>query len=145
MQNYYKLIVFVIATLFSGVATSQAVDCPDGYMCIAWRAPTQNVDGTTIQPGELIGYGVHYGNSSRSYIHSEYLWDGQLLAAQIAMPSGSFYVAMTAVNYLSEESGYSNEIIYTIHAGKAAPGNGAINTVTCILNGVPTRCRLIQL
>ena len=78
---------------------------------IRWQAPTENVDGTALT--NLAGFNVYWGDGSRDYTGSINLpadareWD-------ISLSSGTYFLAVTAVDGQDSESSYSNEIRKTI-------------------------------
>ena len=78
---------------------------------VRWAAPTENVDGTPLT--DLNGFAVYWGNGSRSYSSSVNLGAGAREWTLDVAP-GTYYLAVTAINSQSEESGYSNEIVKVI-------------------------------
>lgn len=78
---------------------------------LRWQAPTENVDGTPLT--DLAGFNVYWGNSSRNYTGN------QLLAANVRewdlpLGSGTYYLALTAIDADDNESSYSNEVLKVI-------------------------------
>ena len=80
-----------------------------GVLTLNWVAPTENVDGTPLT--DLAGYRIYYGDSSRAYLNSADVNDSGATSYALTVPSGSYYVAMTALNLSGDESAYSNEIL----------------------------------
>ncbi len=80
-----------------------------GVLTLSWVAPTENVDGTPLT--DLAGYRIYYGDNSRAYLNSADVNDGGATSYTLTVPSGSYYVAMTALNLSGDESAYSNEIL----------------------------------
>jgi hypothetical protein len=78
-------------------------------LSLSWVAPTENVDGTPLT--DLDGYRIYYGTSSRNYGVPEDIGDIAATSISIEVPSGSYYVAMTAMDADGNESGYSNEVL----------------------------------
>jgi len=78
-------------------------------LSLSWVAPTENVDGTPLT--DLDGYRIYYGVSSRNYGAPEEVTDSSATSVSIEVPSGSYYVAMTAMDAEGNESGYSNEVL----------------------------------
>ncbi len=74
---------------------------------LAWQAPTENQDGSALT--DLTSFNVYWGADSRDY-------DGSISLGQnirewnIDLPSGDYYIAVTAVDADGDESGYSNEV-----------------------------------
>lgn len=80
-----------------------------GRLALNWQAPTENVDGTPLT--DLAGYRIYYGQLSRSYTGDSAVDDPSASSTTISLPSGTYYVAMTALDAEGNESTYSNEII----------------------------------
>jgi hypothetical protein len=80
-------------------------------IAISWIAPTENVDGTPLT--DLAGYRVYLGQFSGSYTDVERLDDAHATSHVMALPTGSYYVTMTAIDAQGNESAYANEIVRT--------------------------------
>ncbi len=78
---------------------------------LAWVAPTENVDGTPLT--DLAAYRIYYGSGSRSYDDFLDVTDPTATSYAVDVISGTYYVAMTAINADGDESAYSNEVIKT--------------------------------
>lgn len=74
-----------------------------------WVAPTENVDGTPLT--DLTAYRIYYGSGSRSYDDFLNLPDPNATSYAVDLVSGTYYVAMTAIDGEGNESAYSNEVI----------------------------------
>lgn len=83
-------------------------------LTVAWQAPTQNNDGTTLV--DLRGYRVYYGHASHNYSD----------AIQVANPGitdyvvqnltpGHYYFAVTAYNSAGQESAPSTEVATSVN------------------------------
>jgi len=81
----------------------------EGQLALSWTAPTENVDGTPLT--DLAGYRIYYGDSSRDYSDMADVADPVATTHSITLISGSYYVAMTALDADGNESAYSNEIV----------------------------------
>ena len=78
-----------------------------GELAMSWQAPAQNIDGSTLTP--ISAYRIYYGTSSRNY--DDYVEvSGSVTSHTLQLLQGDYYLAITAVNNLAEESGYSNEV-----------------------------------
>jgi hypothetical protein len=75
---------------------------------VSWVAPTENNDGTPLN--DLDGYRIYYGDTSGVYAAPVEVTDITATSIALSLPSGSYYVAMTAMNRNGDESGYSNEV-----------------------------------
>ena len=76
---------------------------------LSWVAPTENVDGTPLT--DLAGYRIYYGDDSQSYPNATDINDANATNFALTLPSGSYYVAMTALDVDGNESAYSNEVL----------------------------------
>jgi len=97
------LVLSVAFIIFSLLAPSAQA----GQAILAWDPNTNS---------GLVGYKVYVGNASRSYQSS--LNVGNQTTATIAnlQEGATYYFAVTAYDTSSEESGYSNEVTYTVQA-----------------------------
>jgi fibronectin type 3 domain-containing protein len=84
----------------------------NGSMSLSWVAPSENVDGSPLT--DLAGYRVYYGDSSRDYTDMTDVNSPTSTATAIVLPSGDYYVAMTALDQQGNESTYSNEVMKTV-------------------------------
>ena len=80
-----------------------------GQISLWWQAPTQNVDGTALT--DLAGYRIYYGVNSRNYTDSIQILNPTATSQVLSLNSGSYYLAMTALDSEGNESAYSNEVI----------------------------------
>jgi hypothetical protein len=83
-----------------------------GVVTVNWQPPAENVDGSALD--DLAGYRIHYGSSSRSYHGQVSVADAGATEHALELESGSYYIAMTALNSRGEESGYSNEVVRVV-------------------------------
>lgn len=78
---------------------------------LSWQAPTENVDGSPLT--NLASYRIYYGLSSREYTGSIDIVAGEN-SYSISLPGATigteYYIAMTAIDALGDESEYSNEV-----------------------------------
>jgi hypothetical protein len=78
-----------------------------GRLRLAWQAPTENVDGTPIEG--LSSYRIHVGNYSGDYDEVVTV-SGDATSHTLNLPSGTYYVVVTAVDLDGHESVFSNEV-----------------------------------
>ncbi|MGE0623708.1 MAG: hypothetical protein AB7I04_04560 [Pseudomonadales bacterium] len=95
-----------------GSALAMVAISVQGTVTVNWVAPTENVDGTPLT--DLAGYRVYYGTGSRSYADMQEVPSRTATSASFALPSGDYYVAMTALDGEGNESAYSNEVLKTV-------------------------------
>jgi hypothetical protein len=79
-----------------------------GVVTLNWQPPAENVDGTPLT--DLSGYRIYYGEQSKEYANRETVLDPRAVKHDVALVSGSYYFAMTALDSEGNESGYSNEV-----------------------------------
>jgi hypothetical protein len=94
-----------------GTAIAMVSVSVNGSLALNWVAPVENVDGSPLT--DLAGYRVYYGDSSRSYTGMTDIDDPASTTTTIAVPSGDYFVAMTALDAQGNESAYSNEALKT--------------------------------
>ncbi|MGE0624801.1 MAG: hypothetical protein AB7I04_17455 [Pseudomonadales bacterium] len=82
-----------------------------GPVSLSWVAPTENVDGTTLN--DLAGYRIYYGTESRAYGNMVDVPSAGATSHTLNLASGDYYVAMTALDAQGNESAYSNEVLKT--------------------------------
>jgi hypothetical protein len=78
---------------------------------VSWVAPTENVDGSPLT--QLAGYRLYVGQISGLYTETIPLSDPSATTYALDLESGSYYLAMTAIDASGNESAYSNEIART--------------------------------
>ncbi|MEQ8486952.1 MAG: hypothetical protein RIB46_21525 [Pseudomonadales bacterium] len=84
-----------------------------GVVTVSWQPPTENVDGSPVD--DLSGYRIYLGNISRQYTDEVAVSDPGATNRSIELPSGAYYIAMTAVDAQGNESAYSNEIVRSVN------------------------------
>jgi hypothetical protein len=90
-----------------------------GTVELAWDPPTTNADGTPL--AGLAGYIIHYGPSPGTYVQS--IDVGNVTECAVALPFGTWYLAVTAYNVQRGEGPYSNEIVVVINGSEALSRN----------------------
>lgn len=95
-----------------GTALDMVAISVNGTMSLNWVAPTENVDGSSLT--DLAGYRVYYGQNSRNYTEMVEVTDRNATSTSVTLPSGDYYVAMTALDAEGNESAYSNEVLKTV-------------------------------
>ena len=100
-QQSTQLPALSVTVMAQGAATGTAT--------VSWSAPTQRVDGSPI--GELAGYRVLYGNSSRNYDHSVELNTAGINRYVIeGLGAGTWYFAVQAITRDGLTSAPSREV-----------------------------------
>lgn len=84
-----------------------------GVVALAWEPPTENVDGSPLN--DLAGYRIYYGEISGTYTEELAVSDTLQTDHEMALPSGSYYFAMTALDAEGNESAHSNEVLKVVN------------------------------
>jgi predicted small lipoprotein YifL len=81
----------------------------NGSVSIAWEPPTQNDDGTALT--DLRGYQIHVGPASQTYVRTIPIDNPTVTRFVIDnLASGTWFIAITAMNVAGVESGFSPEV-----------------------------------
>ena len=85
-----------------------------GALGLSWTSPVLREDGTVLINNEISGYRIYYGTASGDY-ENQVDVDSSSNSAQVsAIPSGTYYAVVTAVDVDGRESLYSSEVVITI-------------------------------
>lgn len=96
-------------------------------LTMVWGAPTANTDGSTLT--DLAGYVIYQGTSAASLAKVATVTSaGVLTFTTNALPVGTYFFAVSAVNLAGKESGKSGVISTTITS--PAPAASTPNTPT---------------
>ena len=119
-SKLFTKLFFISLLLGSPIANAAAVR-------LQWDSPTTNTDNSPLT--DLAGFKIYYGTTSGSYTNSVTI--GVINNYVIDLPiNTTYYFAATAINLVSVESGYSNEVskltsgISTLIKSKASYGPG---------------------
>ena len=78
---------------------------------LSWVAPSEREDGTGLSPSEIAGFRIYYGAKSGDYSNTVNIDDHTATQAVLAgLPSGTYFVVVTAVDVDGRESTYSDEV-----------------------------------
>jgi hypothetical protein len=122
MNIAYKfiLIILLITIQSCGGGSSGGETISSTNITLSWDAPNINIDGSGIQPSELVKYRLYYGNSATSLSNSvEFDGLANPNSYTVAKSSLSFissnvyYLALSVVNDQGVESDLSEIISYT--------------------------------
>ena len=108
-RNLVFFSVLLVALLISVWARAEQVT-------LAWDANTEP---------DLAGYKVHYGTASGSYTTSVDVHKVTTAIVTGLTAGQTYYFAATAYNAANNESGYSNQVSYTVPAPNGAPATPA--------------------
>jgi len=104
-RNLVFFSVLLVALLISVWARAEQVT-------LAWDANTES---------DLAGYRVHYGTASGSYTTSVDVHKVTTSSIGTLTAGQRYYFAVTAYNASGNESGYSNQVSYSVAAANGAP------------------------
>lgn len=102
-------------------STAYTLTCAwnNGAATVTWTRPTTNVDGTSLT--NLTGYRILYGNSANNLSQSWAVNDPAATSTTIAaLPSGTWYFTVRAVNSAGRESDNSNVVTKTISSASTS-------------------------
>ena len=77
-------------------------------------APSVTLAWNSSPDPTLVGYQLYYGTSSRNYSNIVPVGTGASATVSGLTPGVTYYFSVTSVNELGMESGYSDEISYTV-------------------------------
>jgi len=99
----------------SGNSADSAGTGPDlNTPVLSWVAPSEREDGSGLSLSEIARFRVYYGTSSGDYSDTIDINDNAAVQmALVNIPSGTFFIAITAVDADGLESTYSTEVIVT--------------------------------
>jgi hypothetical protein len=93
-------------------STSVSVEALTQALSLLWEPPTKNTDGTDLV--DLAGFKLYWGNATRSYTGNVEINDMNATSYVVALPTGTYYFALTAFDVDGNESAFSNEAVGTI-------------------------------
>lgn len=107
----------LLLTACGGGSSSESSDSrtPDGttsgQALLSWIAPSTRADSTYLPLNDVEGFRVYYGTSASNLVLLADLNDNSITEYTTdAMPSGSYFFAVTAYDTEGNESGLSNVI-----------------------------------
>lgn len=89
-----------------------ATNAVAGQITLAWDPNPED---------DVVGYRLHYGTTSRSYSAHIDVGNVTLYTLTGLKAEQTYYFAASAYDGFGNESGYSNEISYTVPAAKILP------------------------
>ncbi len=104
----------------AGVAASAPVGSNGGIatlniLGVSWTAPSEREDGSALALSEIASYHIYYGAKAGEYQDQINIDDPSVVSAQVeALPSGTYYLVVTAIDTDGRESLYSPEIVVTL-------------------------------
>ena len=82
---------------------------------LSWVAPVEREDGAGLSPSEIAGFRVYYGTKPGVYSNTIDIKDHTTTQTTLAdLPSGTYYIVVTAVDTDGRESSYSTEAFITL-------------------------------
>lgn len=102
-----KLIIMTVAVLFSQQLLAA------NKTKLSWTPPTTNTDGTPLT--DLGGYKLYCGPKTGNYtVVKDVANIVEYLILNVVSKDGTYFCAVTAYNIPGNESGYSNEVNFSI-------------------------------
>jgi hypothetical protein len=99
-----------------GILSSMATLAEADPVILEWNRNTES---------DLAGYRLYYGNSPRaqtSYTQTVPINNKDATAWELSLPGGVYYFALTAVDLVGNESGFSSEVMAEVSGSASAPG-----------------------
>ncbi len=81
---------------------------------LSWTAPVAREDASPISMAEIAGYRVYYGDVQGEYSQKLYIDDAYSDGISLNVPSGTYYVVITAIDVDGRESAYSDEFVLNV-------------------------------
>jgi len=109
ISRIWRLAFEIVVCIMVGIAASNALAA---QTTLAWDANTES---------DLAGYKVHYGTASGSYtVHTDV--HNITTSTVTGLTAGqTYYFVVTAYNAANNQSGYSNQVSYSVLAPNGAP------------------------
>ena len=111
------MVTSLLLTACGGGSGSDGSDSPalgggtSGQAMLSWIAPSTRADNSHLALNDVEGFRVYYGTSASSLVLLADLNDNSITEYTTdAMPSGSYFFAVTAYDTDGNESGFSNVI-----------------------------------
>ena len=98
----------------AGAGTDGLVPSTFGALGLAWTTPELREDGTILINSEISGYRIYYGSTAGDYQNQIDIDSGSNSAQVSAIPSGTYYAVVTAIDVDGRESLYSAEVVITV-------------------------------
>jgi hypothetical protein len=126
IYNFSRLkYLLALALIIAQAACSGggAGDTPDAaagietlnIMGLTWTAPSAREDGSPLALSEIASYHIYYGIEPGDYQNEIDIDDPSAKSAQVeALPSGTYYVVLTAIDMDGRESLYTPEIVINL-------------------------------
>jgi hypothetical protein len=117
MNLAYKVILII---LMITIQSCGGGNTSSSNIILSWDAPNKNIDGSGIQPSELVKYRLYYGNSATT-LSNLVEFDGLANPNSYTVAKSSlsfissnvYYLALSVVNDQGFESDLSEIISYT--------------------------------
>ncbi|MDT8282643.1 MAG: fibronectin type III domain-containing protein [Gammaproteobacteria bacterium] len=82
---------------------------------LSWTAPSAREDGTPLQLSEIASFHIYYGTEAGDYQNQIDINDLSAKSVQVeGLPSGTYYVVLTAIDTDGRESLYTPEIVISL-------------------------------
>ena len=82
---------------------------------LSWVAPSAREDNSVLVLSDIAGFRIYYGVTSGDYSNTVDIDDHTATQTVLAgLPSGTYFVTVTAVDVDGRESTYSAEVVITV-------------------------------
>ena len=104
----------------AGTSTSTGTDAGGslpsvlGVLGLSWTVPDEREDGVPLLISEISSYRIYYGATAGDYQNQVDIDSGSNSAEISAIPSGTYFAVVTAVDTEGRESLYSTEVVITL-------------------------------
>jgi hypothetical protein len=118
MTKFHSKLAIGLATALGSASILPAFATANGTASLTWNASTS---------GGIIGYNLYFGTASRVYTSEVPLGNVTTATVNNLLVGTTYYFAVTAVDSMGLESGYSNEQVFTVTAGLPFLRIGMVN------------------
>ncbi len=115
-RTSFAFLLYVVALILYGLPVHA------GSANLTWKAPTTNVDGTTLT--DLAGYKIYYGTSSGAYTSAVDVGNVTSYQVQNLSDGSTYFFAVTDYNANFVESAFSTEVSKAIPLSQGALSGG---------------------
>ena len=106
--------IYSETTAESGTTTTEQDNNVSTDITLAWVAPVEREDNSTLSLSAIAGYKVYFGNTQGQYPKSLSINDGSATGYTFnSFAAGTYYFVITTIDNEGRESQYSSEITIT--------------------------------